>query len=72
MTMKLQIKDAGAWRTVVNFEVDQFCAVKLAGEALLIAVKPTRSVLRVVDGDKVVLRCAAPEYEWSLPPEHMQ
>jgi hypothetical protein len=62
--MKLQIKDSGAWRNVVNFEPHRQAEVLKAGAYLLTAMAPTKTVLRVVDGEKTLSYCQAPSYTW--------
>lgn len=62
--MKLQIKDSGAWRNVCGFDHLQHAEVLKAGAALLVAMAPTKTVLRVSEGDKVLSYCEAPFYLW--------
>lgn len=62
--MRLQIKDSGAWRNVVQFEQDRAAEVLKAGAFLLSAMAPTQTVLRVVEGENVLQRCGAPDYTW--------
>lgn len=66
MGMKLQIKDSGSWRNVCHFDQVQKIKVMKAGELLLGALAPTRTTLRVVDGDSVIASCYGPDYVWKL------
>ena len=61
--MKLQIKDAGAWRNVASFTDEQEPAVLPAAATLLQALGP-KIALRVVDGEVTRASCTAPDYTW--------
>jgi hypothetical protein len=62
--MKLQIKDAGAWRNLVGFTTAQEPAV-LAAAANLLEVQQPKTVMRIAEGDTPILWCRAPEFTWS-------
>lgn len=64
--MRLQIKDSGSWRNVCGFDQGQQAEVMKAGAFLLAAIAPTKTVLRVAEGDKVLSYCDAPTYQWRL------
>lgn len=64
--MKLQIKDSGAWRNVCSFDQSQEADVLKAGAFLLTAMAPTKTCMRTVDGQIVLLRCESPSYRWML------
>ena len=63
--MKLQIKDAGDWRHLCEFDYKQKAAVMNAAAFLLGAMAPTATAMRVVDGDVLVSRCdITTSYTW--------
>jgi hypothetical protein len=62
--MKLQIKDAGAWRNLASFTRDQEQAVLKAAADLLCALRQPKTVLRVAEGDTPLFTCAAPDFLW--------
>lgn len=62
--MKLQIKDSGSWRNVLDFQPEQTDDIEIAGTLLLRAIRPTKSVLRISDGDQVIAYCEAPHCTW--------
>jgi hypothetical protein len=62
--MKLQIKDAGAWRNVATFTSDEEPGVLAAAANLLEVLKCPRTVMRVAEGDTPILWCRAPEFTW--------
>lgn len=62
--MKLQIKDSGAWRNVVVFDLERRTAVEAAGAALLQAAGCAKTVLRISDGDQVLAYCEQPACTW--------
>lgn len=61
--MKLQMKDAGAWRNVVNFEADRRDEVMTAAVPLLRALH-LKTVMRVVDGETPLFVCSSPDFMW--------
>jgi hypothetical protein len=62
--LKLQIKDSGSWRNLVPFDRDALRAVLFAALGLLRALAQPKTVLRVMDGDKLLYTCSAPDYIW--------
>jgi hypothetical protein len=62
--MKLQIKDAGAWRNMVSFTRNEEQAVLKASSDLLRSLQQPRTVMRVVEGDTPLFNCAAPDFVW--------
>jgi hypothetical protein len=63
--MKLQIKDADAWRNVATFTGADEPGVLAAAAKLLEVLQCPRTVMRVVEGDTPLLFCRAPDYVWS-------
>lgn len=63
--MKLQIKDAGAWRNLVTFTAAEEVNVMHAAVGLLRALQQPKTVLRVAEGDTPLFFCRAPDYLWS-------
>jgi hypothetical protein len=63
--MKLQIKDAGAWRNLAAFTGAEERAVLRAAADLLRSLQQPRTVMRVAEGDTPLLWCRAPEFTWS-------
>lgn len=64
--MKLQIKDAGSWRNVVEFDAERRAKVMAAAVPLLKALHH-KTVLRVADDRGVSqYHCSAPDYIWKL------
>lgn len=62
--MKLQIKDAGAWRNMVSFTRNEEAAVLKAAADLLCALRQPRTVLRVVETDTTLFTCSGPDFIW--------
>lgn len=62
--MKLQIKDAGAWRNVSSFTRNEEQAVLKTASDLLRSLQQPRTVMRVAEGDKPLFTCAAPDFLW--------
>lgn len=62
--MKLQVKDSGAWRNVLHFEVSRTAGVEEAAAALLRAAGCLRTSMRIVDGDLVMAHCEQPACTW--------
>ena len=62
--MKLQLKDSGAWRNVLSFDVARTAQVETAAAALLGATGGVSTVMRVLDGDLVIAYCAQPDSVW--------
>jgi hypothetical protein len=62
--VKLQIKDSGAWRNVVNFEPARMADVEVASAALLQAAGCEKTAMRICEGDQVLARCATPDCMW--------
>lgn len=52
--MKLQIKDSGAWRTLISFHAHDLHEV-MGYAARLIAVQTSRADLQIVDADRKVI-----------------
>lgn len=61
--MKLQIKDAGAWRNVASFTKGQEESVLQAAAALLQTLD-SKTAMRVVEGEVTRASCTAPDYLW--------
>lgn len=55
--MKLQIKDAGAWRNVVKFGEEQREEVMEAARQLLIGIGQPKIVMRIELDGKEMARC---------------
>jgi hypothetical protein len=64
--LKLQIKDAGAWRHIVTFSKTDKIGVLRASADLLRSLQQPRTTMRVVQGDIPIYFCAAPTYMWCL------
>lgn len=64
--MKLQLKDAGAWRNVVSFEAGRRAEVMTAAVPLLRALHP-KTVMRVLDGETPLFVCSSPDFAWRAP-----
>lgn len=62
--MKLQIKDSGAWRNVLNFDPARRADVEAAGVALLQASGCLKTTLRISEGDQVQAYCEPPACTW--------
>jgi len=62
--MKLQVKDSGAWRNVLNFEPARRVQIEAAGAALLQAAGCSRTTLRISDGDQSLAYCEPPACSW--------
>jgi hypothetical protein len=62
--MKLQIKDAGAWRNMVSFSRSEEVAVLKAAADLLRSLQQPRTVLRVVETDTTLFTCSGPDFVW--------
>jgi hypothetical protein len=62
--MKLQVKDAGAWRNVVEFDAARMAEVEAAAAALLLVAGGLRIAMRITDGDLVMAYCEKPTCEW--------
>lgn len=62
--MKLQIKDSGAWRNVLNFDAGRTAEVEAAGAALLRAAGGLKTSMRICDGDLVMAYCEQPACTW--------
>lgn len=65
--MKLQIKDSGAWRNILDFQPEQCDDIETAGTLLLRAVRPTKTMLRIIDSERVIAYCEAPHCTWRMP-----
>ena len=63
--MRLQIKDAGAWRNLVAFTTDRETEVLQAAASLLRALNQPNTVMRVAEGDTALFYCRAPDFTWS-------
>jgi hypothetical protein len=63
--MKLQIKDAGAWRNLVAFTTAQEPAMLAAAANLLEVLDQQKTVMRIAEGDTPLLWCRAPDFTWS-------
>lgn len=64
--LKLQIKDAGAWRNIVTFSKPNRIGVLRASADLLRSLQEPRISMRVVEGETTIYHCAAPAYMWTL------
>lgn len=64
--MKLQVKDSGAWRNVIVFDVASRPEVEAASAALLLAAGCDRTALRICEGETVLARCEPPACMWRL------
>jgi hypothetical protein len=62
--MKLQIKDAGAWRNVLTFDASRTADVEDAAATLLRAAGGLKTTLRICDGDLAVSYCEQPACAW--------
>lgn len=62
--LKLQIKDAGAWRNLVSFDQVNLRAVLYAAVGLLRSLQQPKTVMRVTAGAVVSFTLAAPDYIW--------
>ncbi|MES2148632.1 MAG: hypothetical protein V4508_02455 [Pseudomonadota bacterium] len=63
--MKLQIKDAGAWRNIAGFTRVDEKAVLAAAADLLRSLQQPHTVLRVAEGDTPLFWCRAPDFLWT-------
>ncbi|MDQ2822434.1 MAG: hypothetical protein M3Y65_18995 [Pseudomonadota bacterium] len=66
--MKLQIKDAGSWRHILNFDKNVETAVRQRSVKLIAAVN-NRITLRILDDQGAIrARAAAPDFTWEERP----
>jgi hypothetical protein len=64
--LKLQIKDAGAWRHLVSFNITEQVAVCVAAAGMLRSLRQPQTVMRVTCNAEVLSTCAAPDFLWLL------
>lgn len=62
--MKLQIKDAGAWRNRSTLNEDQRAAVFEATALELKTLNCPRTSMRVIEDGITIFRCDAPDFMW--------
>jgi hypothetical protein len=62
--MKLQVKDSGAWRNVLNFDQGRRAEVEAAGAALLQAAGCVKTTMRISDGERALAYCEPPACTW--------
>lgn len=62
--MKLQVKDSGAWRNVLNFDAARAADVEAAAASLLRAAGGLGTAMRIVEDGLVMALCEQPACEW--------